>query len=273
MEIKTKEKITWCPGCVNFLIKKAFEDAIEELISEGYKQEDFVMVTDIGCSGKIYDYVNISGINSLHGRTIPTMLGVKIGNPNLSVIGFAGDGGTYDEGIAHFIHACRYNEDTNLFVNNNQVFALTVGQATPTTEEGFKEKTRPEGVKMIPLNPLVLAIESEASFVARANALDIQGTKEIFKQAIKHKGFSFVDILQPCIKFHDTREYFKNNIYKINPLPKEQALKEAKKWNYELKGKIPVGIFFKEERDSFEDEYEVLMKLKNEGKGFWNLNK
>lgn len=257
-DISTKEEITWCPGCTNFFIKKSVEDALKELIAEGYRQEEFVMVTDIGCVGKMYDYLNISGINALHGRTLPTMIGIKIGNPRLKVVGFAGDGGTYNEGIEHLIHASRYNNDMNLIVYNNQVFALTVGQATAVSEEGYIEKTHPFGVKERPINPIVLALESGATFVARASSLDIPGTKEIIKQGIKHKGFSFIEIMQPCITFFDTREFLKNNSYNISTMNKEDAIKEAKKWNYEDTGKIPVGIFYKEERATFEESYDIL---------------
>jgi len=258
MEITTKEEISWCPGCTNFFIKKSVEDALKNLIAEGYKQEEFVMVTDIGCAGKMYDYLNISGINALHGRTLPTMIGIKIGNPHLKVIGFAGDGGTYDEGMDHFIHSCRYNNDMNLIVHNNQVFALTVGQATAVSQIGFKEKTHPFGVKERPINPIVLALESGATFVARANSLDIQGTKEIIQDGIKHRGFSFIEIMQPCITFFDNREILKKNSYKISTMNKEDAIKEAKKWNYEDNGKIPIGIFYKENRETFEDNYDIL---------------
>jgi len=254
-DITTKEQITWCPGCTNFLIKKAVEDALKELIAEGYKHEEFAMVADIGCAGKIYDYINISSINALHGRTLPTMTGIKIGNPKMNVIGFAGDGGTFDEGLDHFIHSCRYNNDMNFIVHNNQVFALTVGQATALTESGYTEKTHPFGVKEQPLNPIVLALESGASFVARANSLDPAAAKEIIKAGIKHKGFSFIEIIQPCITFHDFREDLRKNAYPISPMNKDDAINEAKKWNYSHGKKIPIGIFYQEDRPTFEENY------------------
>ena len=258
--LSTKEPITWCPGCTNFLAKKSYEDALKELIDENWKKEEFVLVADIGCSSKMFDYLDVSGFNTLHGRVLPTAFGIKIGNPNLKVIGVAGDGGTYNEGLDHLIHNCRYNSDMTFIVHNNQLFALTVGQATAVTELGYKEKTHPFGVKEIPINPLVLALESGASFVARVSALDIQHMKEVLKEAIKHKGFSFVEILQPCIAFHDIREDLRKNAYKITSMSKEEAIKEAKNWSYNHKGKIPFGIFYKEERATFEESYEVLKK-------------
>src|SRR3989344_449245 len=144
INLQTENEITWCPGCSNFFIKNIIAEAIKELIQEGKaKKEDFVSVADIGCGAKMFDYIKISGINSLHGRVLPTAFGIKVGNPNLKVLGFAGDGGTYNEGLDHLIHNARYNSNMTFIVHNNQLFALTVGQATAVTELGYKEKTHP----------------------------------------------------------------------------------------------------------------------------------
>ena len=142
-EISTKNENTWCPGCPNFMILESAKGAIAKLIDGGRRQEDFAMVTGIGCHAKIFDYLNISGIYGLHGRVIPTALGITLGNPNLTVIGFAGDGDTYAEGMAHFIHVARYNLDMTLIVHDNQSFSLTTGQATPTSQLGYKNKAKP----------------------------------------------------------------------------------------------------------------------------------
>src|SRR3989344_647812 len=254
MALSTDYKITWCPGCPDFIIKKAIEKAVQELITKGYKQEDFVMVTDIGCNSKIYDYLNLSGFYGLHGRTIPAALGVKIGNPKLTVIGIAGDGGTLNEGLDHFIHACRYNTDITFLLFNNQVFSLTTRQATATTEEGFMEKTHPSGVKEKPLNPVVLALEAGATFVARTSSLDLGGMSQIIQEAIVHKGFSFVDIIQPCIVYHDTSDFLRKNCYKIEPMDLPKAIEEARKWDYAPQGKIPMGIFYQVKEETFEEK-------------------
>ena len=155
--LETSSKITWCPGCFNFQIL----DGVKKVL-KNKNQNDFAIVTGIGCHAKIFDYININGINTLHGRVLPTCLGIKTGNPNLNVVGFAGDGDAYAEGISHLIHAARYNADIKYFVHNNQVFALTVGQPTPTTERGFKDKTNPLGVKIPPLNPIKLMLAAGA---------------------------------------------------------------------------------------------------------------
>ena len=268
IDLQTKNEITWCPGCTNFLFLATVKKAITELIAEKrITKEKLVSVGDIGCAAKMFDYLNISGIQGLHGRTVPISLGIKIGNPSLKVMGFMGDGGAYDEGLEHLIHNCRYNSDFTTFVLNNQIFALTVGQATVVTEEGFKEKTTPEGVKEHPLNPLALALESGATFVARLNVYDMEKSKEIIKKAIMHKGFSFVEIMQPCIKFHDFTRIIKENSYYVSCKNREEALIEARKWNYGI-GKIPVGIFISEDRDTFEDKRKILKNLEKDSLGF-----
>ncbi len=252
--LDTKVSPTWCPRCPNYSIKVAVTKALSSLIGKGKKKEDFVIVTDIGCNSKMYDYLNLSGFYGLHGRAIPAAIGIKLANPNLNVICFGGDGGTFNEGISHFIHACRYNPDITIIVHNNQIFSLTTGQATATTEEGFVEKTHPSGVKDEPFNPVAVALECGASFVARTSVLDIEQTANIIEKAISHKGFSFVEILQPCIIYHDFSDFIKSSTYNIEPTNKEAALAEARKWNYKKEGKIPLGIFYTENKPTFEEK-------------------
>lgn len=261
-DLKTKEEITWCPGCPDFGILGAFQQAILELVSEKkIEKKDLVIVAGIGCHGKIFDYLNLSGFYGLHGRALPVALGIKMANRNLKVIVFAGDGDTYSEGMEHFIHICRYNPDLTLIVHNNQVFALTVGQVTPTSEEGFKGSSTPLGSKERPLNPLVLALESGASFVARGFAVDVFHLKDLIKEAILHEGFSFLDVLQPCIVFHNVIPFLKDNVYKIEPdYDKnnfEEALRKVKEWDYcyDQKKKVPIGIFYQLRKTTFEEKF------------------
>lgn len=246
-DLNTKEENTWCPGCPDFLILEAIKKALAELVNENkIKLKDTAIVTGIGCHAKTFDYLKVSGFYGLHGRVLPTALGIKLGNPDLQVLGFGGDGDTYAEGLDHLIHNCRYNADIKMFVHNNQVFALTVGQPTPTTGDGFP-----------PLNPIALALISQASFVARGSALDLEHLKNIMKEAILHKGFAFVDILQPCIIFHDTIPYFKKNVYKLEKTHDtadfNAALARAQEWDYcfDRDQKIPIGVFYKKERPLF----------------------
>jgi 2-oxoglutarate/2-oxoacid ferredoxin oxidoreductase subunit beta len=257
-DLNTKEENTWCPGCPNFGILEAAKRALAELVNEGkIKIKDTVVVTGIGCHAKTFDYLDINSFYGLHGRVLPIALGIKLGNPDLTVLGFGGDGDTYAEGLDHFIHNCRYNADLTMIVHNNQVFALTVGQATPVTETGFTSGSSPSEVKEKPLNPIALAIEANASFVARGFALDIEHLKNLMKEVILHKGFSFLEILQPCIVFHNTIPYFQKNVYKLDTAHDitnlEAALGKAREWDYcfNKDQKIPIGIFYKKERPLF----------------------
>ena len=142
----------------------------------------------------------------MHGRELPTSLGMKMGNPKLDVYAFIGDGGCYNEGVSHLIHAARENIDITCIVHNNQVFALTVGQPTSVTEKGFSDKTTPLGVQSKPMNPLKLVLNVNGSFVARVFA-DVKQVEWILSEAKKHKGFKFIEIIQPCIIFHPDKGY------------------------------------------------------------------
>ncbi|MBT6995696.1 2-oxoacid:ferredoxin oxidoreductase subunit beta [Candidatus Woesearchaeota archaeon] len=249
MKIETKCENTWCPGCYNFMILNSIKKTIKK-----FNQKDFAMVTGIGCHAKIFDYLNLSGFYGLHGRVLPTMLGIKLGNPKLNVIGFAGDGDTYSEGLSHFISAGRYNSNITLFVHDNQSFSLTTGQVTPTSQQGFKSKAEPLGNINKPLDPLKLALASGATFVARCNSKDINHTAKIMEQAIKHEGFSFVEIIQTCVIFNKEMDNLTKYTYKVNNKTNmKKALQLANKWDYNsAKGKIPVGIIYKEKRKTLE---------------------
>jgi 2-oxoglutarate ferredoxin oxidoreductase subunit beta len=275
-KLSTLTTPTWCPGCFNFKILSGVKKTIEEEIKKGKKKDDFAIVSGIGCHAKIFDYLNLNGLNSLHGRVLPTCLGLKIGNPNLNVIGFAGDGDAYAEGMEHLIHAARYNSDIKYIVHNNQVFALTVGQPTPTTEKGFKDKTTPDGVKIMPLNPIKLMLSSGATFVARIFA-DSEQTKWVLKQALEHRGFAFIEIIQPCIIFHpdigyQDKTYFleKTNHDKSNY---EKAWKKAGEFDYNVVKKIPLGIFYQKERKCFEEQFTQLRNLKKTKKSWKDINR
>jgi 2-oxoglutarate/2-oxoacid ferredoxin oxidoreductase subunit beta len=273
-KLNTKEENTWCPGCPNFFILESAKQAIAKLIASGkYKHEDFSMTTGIGCHAKIYDYINISGIYGLHGRVIPTCLGMTLGNPNLTVLGFAGDGDTYAEGMGHFIHACRYNADMTLFVHDNQSFSLTTGQATPTSQQGFKTKAEPLGEFNRPINPVKLALTSGATFVARADAKNIKQTATIMEKAIKHKGFSFVEIIQDCLIFNIKANSTDEKMYAIEDNhEKGKAEKLAEEWDYNLReGKIPLGVIYQtSDVLTLDQEWPQLKDLKEKGVGWKN---
>lgn len=254
IDLSTKAKNTWCPGCTNFQILASLKGALADLMADGYKKESFVMAAGIGCHGKIPDYININSMISLHGRDVAAAEGIKIANPNLTVLAFAGDGDAYAEGVEHLVHAAKRNTNISLFVHNNQVFGLTTGQVTPTSSKGSKGRSTPFGSVEDPLNPLFLMLAAGATFVARAWSLDIEGTKEIMKNAIKHRGFSIVDIIQPCISFNDTREEFKNTIYQLgSEWPVSDFDKAAAKLR-ENNGKVATGVFYDVNKPIFEEQ-------------------
>lgn len=263
--INTKETITWCPGCPNFMILESVKKTIEKLtISKKYKKSDFMMTTDIGCNSKIFDYLNLSGIYCLHGRAIPTAVGIKLANPNAKVLTFSGDGGAYSEGMAHFVHAFRYNADMTLILHDNQSFSLTTGQPTPTSQKGYVSKAKPQGEENFPINPILLAIASGATFIARCNAKDIKHTSEILEKAINHKGFSFVEVIQDCLIFNVEVNNKDELMYKVEDNKNlDEAIKLAREYNYNSKnGKIPIGILYQTQAPDLTEKWKQLSLLR-----------
>jgi len=255
LNLSTKARITWCPGCPDNAILVAFRQAVTELVNAGnVKAENVVAMSGIGCHGKITDYLNLNTFTSLHGRVIPAMTGVKSANPALTVVGFSGDGDSYSEGLDHLVHAAQRNSDINLFIHDNQVFALTTGQATSTSRKGFKSKSMPSGTIEEPFNPLLLMLSAGATFVARSYAPDMAKTKEIMKAAIAHKGFSFVDIIQPCLIFNDMRAYYSERLYWLDDKFPTDNVAVATEKAREDGDKIPFGIFYRTEKPTFEEQ-------------------
>lgn len=243
------KNIAWCPGCGNYLVLQALKAALEEL---NFTPQNTVLVSGIGQAAKLPQYVNANYFNGLHGRAIPVATGIKAANKELNVIVISGDGDIYGEGGNHFIHAIRKNSDITVMVCDNMVYGLTKGQASPTSSSGYVTKMQPYGVKDEAFNPISTAIAGNISFVARAFCQDIEQTKELMKQAITHKGFSLLDIFQPCVTFNkvNTYQWFKQNTYYMEG--EFDKLKGFEK-SIELE-KLPLGVFFKTDRPTFEDD-------------------
>ena len=220
--------IAWCPGCGNFNILKALKNTLAEL---GVSRRTLVFVSGIGQAAKTPQYIRTSYFNGLHGRSLPAATAIKAANPSLTVIAESGDGCTYGEGGNHFIHTIRRNPDITNIVHNNMVYGLTKGQASPTSRRGFLTPVQITGVQLEPFNPLALAIALNASFVARAYANDVEKTREILAQAIRHKGYALVDIFQPCVSFNrvNTHQWYKNHTAYLDqthdPADREAAFK------------------------------------------------
>ncbi len=192
----TSQEITWCPGCAGY----GFLTAVKNALSKAeIAPKDAVVVYDIGCSANAINFLNVCGVAALHGRSIPFAVGVKMANPNLTVIAQGGEGGIVTEGANHLIHAAQRNDDITVIINNNFVFALTTGQASAATPKGLKTRSTPAGNPFEPLSAVDLAAVAGGTFIARTNAYEVEKTTEIILQAIRHKGFSLVEIIQPCV--------------------------------------------------------------------------
>lgn len=247
----------WCPGCGNFGILNAVKHALVGLSLEPHQ---VLMVSGIGQAGKLPHYMKANTFNSLHGRPVSPAVAAKIVNAELTVIAVSGDGDGYGEGGNHFIHAMRRNHDITYLVHNNQVYGLTKGQASPTSDEGFVTKTTLHGAP-VPVSPLALAIVMGAGFVARGFAGDAEHLAELIQQGVRHKGFSLIDILQPCVSFNrkNTYDWYRERIYKVdaadyNPEDKLAAIEKALEWG----DRIPTGIIYRHESPAFEEQFPVL---------------
>jgi len=243
----TQAQNTWCPGCGNFAIQHAMKFVIQELEAEGMARDQIVLVSGIGCHAKIADYFQLNSFYSLHGRTIPVATGIKMANPDLKVICFAGDGDLYAEGLDHLIHAAKRNIDITVICHNNRVYGLTTGQYTPTSPYGYRGKSTPNGLHEYPLNVIELLLGAGATFVSRAYTRRLPHLKRIFREAIMHPGFAHVDVLQICASFFNMTTWYDERIYETSESNAglfEFACRTAQQWNYNDDSKIPIGIFF-----------------------------
>jgi 2-oxoglutarate ferredoxin oxidoreductase subunit beta len=247
----------WCPGCGNFSILKAVKQA---LVASQLKPHEVLFVSGIGQAAKAPHYLNANLFNGLHGRSLPVATGAKLANPKLAVIVESGDGCNYGEGGNHFLAAIRRNIDVTLLVHNNQIYGLTKGQASPTTNEGVVTKAQPTGVASTPFKPVAVAVAMEAGFVARGFSGTTDHLAGLIQEAVAHRGFSLVDILQPCVSFNkvNTFAWYKE---RCAPLPEtydpsnwEAAMKVSMDWG----DRIPTGIIYRNHRPPFQEHFSVL---------------
>jgi 2-oxoglutarate ferredoxin oxidoreductase subunit beta len=254
-EYESRDPITWCPGCGNFPLLAALKEALAGL---GKRPHEIVIVSGIGQASKIPHYLMCNGFNGLHGRTLPTATGLKLANHELTVIAEGGDGDGYAEGGNHFIHAMRRNVDITYLVHDNQVYGLTKGQTSPTSEKGYVSRTTPWGSPNPAENPLLLAIAADCSFVARGFTGDIPHLSHLIQEGIRNKGFSFIDILQPCVSFNrvNTFQWYRDRVYKIDekgghdPSDRVSAFRRAQEWGE----RIPIGVLYKTTRPTREEQ-------------------
>lgn len=248
--------IQWCPGCGDFGIMKSLKEALADL---DISPEQVVIVTGIGQAAKIAQFMKANFFNGLHGRTLSYATAIKVSNPSLHVVAVSGDGDLYGEGGNHFIHTIRRNPDITVIACDNMIYGLTKGQASPTSPLGLKTTLQFDGVVNEPFNPLSVSIAQKIGFVARAFAGDTDKTREIIKRAILHKGFSLVDIFQPCVSFNkvNTYDWFRNNTFYLDEEYKSNDRNQA----FDLAMKdapYPLGVIYEEKsRPTFEDNIGV----------------
>jgi 2-oxoglutarate ferredoxin oxidoreductase subunit beta len=279
-EYKTDLHIDWCPGCGDFGITSALQQALAELEIEPH---NVVLFSGIGCSGKFPHYIRAYGVHTLHGRPLPFAIGCKLANPHLTVIAIGGDGDGLGIGVGHFVNAGRRNVDITYIVANNGVYGLTKGQASPTLALGLKTKSLPKPNINQGINPLLLAFASGYTFIARTYSYDVRHQVETFKKGILHRGLAFIDVLQGCPTYNDlwTKDWYMGRdhidpetgkpvprLYRLEDtgydprippegLPREacearvaQFVQKALEWG----DRIPIGVFWKDESVStYED--------------------
>lgn len=254
-DFKSNDEVTWCPGCGDFGILTALKRTLVKL---GKPPKDILLVSGIGQAAKLPHYIKCNCFNGLHGRSLPPAVAAKMANRNLTVLVTTGDGDCYGEGGNHFIHNIRRNIDITVIVHNNQIYGLTKGQASPTTDAGHKTKVQTQGVILNPFHPLEAAIALGAGFVARGYSADSEHLSWLILEGINHKGFSLIDVLQPCVSFNkvNTYEWYTKRIYKVNEVDsynfhdKSQAYAKAAEWGE----RIPIGIIYEAQDKTYEEK-------------------
>jgi 2-oxoglutarate/2-oxoacid ferredoxin oxidoreductase subunit beta len=259
MAVKVKDyasdvKPTWCPGCGDFGILAALKQA---LVQRDIAPHQALIVTGIGCGSKLPDYATVNGFLTLHGRPLPVATGARLANHGLKVITVHGDGDGLGLGMGHFIHTARRNLNIVDILQNNQIYGLTKGQYSPTSDRGFVTSTSPEGAIEMAANPLALALTAGATFVARGFAGDVKGLAALIAQALEHEGYALVDVLQPCVTFNrkNTYDWYRERVYDLqeadyDPGDRVAAFEKALEWG----DRIPTGILYQSRLPTYEEQ-------------------
>lgn len=247
------DKSTWCPGCGDFAVLAALHQAMAQLNLEPART---VIVSGIGCSSRAPFFINAFGFQTVHGRVLPAAMGVKVANPELTVIAMGGDGDAFSIGGGHLAHVARRNVDLTYIVMDNAVYGLTKGQTSPTSPTGFESKSTPYGAINAPINPMMMVLAAGATFAARGFSGRAKQATELIVQGLQHRGFAFVDVLSPCVTFYDTYDLYRA---RVTDLPaghdggdKMQAIAQALR-----EDALPLGLFYRETRTVFSDAVQV----------------
>lgn len=248
-DYKSNVKPIWCPGCGDFAVLSAFMKAMVEL---DIPPEEIVVASGIGCSGRFPAFVRAYGFHGTHGRALPLATGIKLGNPHLTVFAIGGDGDAFSIGAGHLPHAARRNVNLTYIVLDNQIYALTKGQPSPTSPEGMVRKASPFGTVEQRISPTPIMLAYGATFVARGFSANPRQITELIKMAVTHRGFSFVHVISPCVSFHDTYAYFKERLEQVPGDHDITDLHEALHLAFDP-DHLYTGVFYRAERPSFLD--------------------
>lgn len=237
----------WCPGCGHFFILRALAKALAWL---KIPHEQIGVISGIGCSSRMPAYLNTYGFHGLHGRALPLAAGLKASRPDMHVIVAGGDGDGYSIGGNHFLHACRRNMDMTYIVMDNEVYGMTKGQPSPTTQPDWETKLAPHGTGIQTFNPLGIALAAGASFIARGFAGDQNGVTKLIVEAIAHKGFSLVEVKSPCVTFRPEEKEWQKTMRRMNIEPTADAIEAAKR----IHGSdgLDTGIFYQVDREVYQ---------------------
>lgn len=250
---------TWCSGCGNYGILNALKMALAE---QGFEPHQVVIFSGIGCGSKLPRYMKVNGMHTLHGRPLAIASGARLAHHGLKILAVHGDGDGYGMGLSHLAHAARRNIGIVDIVQNNRVYGLTKGQYSPTSDRGMRTATSPEGAIENPVPPLALAITMGATFVARGYPGDLKHLVWLFGQALHHRGYALVDVLQPCVTFNKASAYdfYNGRVYKLEDIghdavDKAIAWQKAQEWGE----RIPLGIFYRDENmPAYEEQVPAL---------------
>jgi 2-oxoglutarate ferredoxin oxidoreductase subunit beta len=251
---------TWCPSCGDFGVLRALQNAAAQL---GLQPHEICLVSGIGCSGKINSYFNSYGLHTLHGRALPVAQGVKLANPQLTVIASGGDGDGYGIGAGHFMHAVRRNVDITYIVMDNQVYGLTKGQTSPTSPHGFTSPTTPGGSAEYPVRPLRVALANGVTWLGQGFSGDIKQLTALMVRAIKHRGFSLLNVMSPCVTYRPliadesgeklgVFEWFRKHLHNLEAEGYEPSDRATAFERLVAHDDLVVGVIYEEDRPPYD---------------------
>jgi 2-oxoglutarate ferredoxin oxidoreductase subunit beta len=258
-DYKSNTKPSWCPGCGDFAVLAALTSVMAEL---NYDPDETTIVSGIGCSSRLPFFTKTYGFHTIHGRALPIALGLKASNPAINVVTVGGDGDGFSIGGNHFIHAARKNPNITYIVMDNEIYALTKGQNSPTSHNDLRTKLNPYEAMEDRINPVLMALSFETSFVARAFSGDMPQLKKMIKLGMQHEGFSFIHVLSPCIQYND-KITFETLKQKITPLPEDHDTSNlVLAMDYTFRpGNYYTGVLYKKEKPTLEQRLDSVIDM------------